>query len=371
MNEPHGAPAPWVPVGRVEVVLDRGKAQGTFAIQDLPGSTGEWEYIFVAHVPSVDLTATAQSPLAVTFAGLEDARWSTRAASVEDEVELLADFVGTPPAGAKPHFKIFDFDDRNGDHALVAEIDGEVRDGKARAKWKVVPPKFDRNATAAGLAAQGFDHPDLFFEVTLGSQKADSGESPDQALIVSDVIDRIIVDEAQEKLPGAAYEVTLSNGQVRRGKLDAESRLFERSVPPGHFDIRILKSLRKAPPPVPPQQPKRKYAPADAARREAFRAPAGRIAAFSFEPRLVRAGGRVKLRARLPGAQDGEPVTFRLTALGGARPFAEVRASVSGGTAEAAFSPSAAGSFDVEVAYQDHSRSTRGGAVHLVVAPTK
>jgi hypothetical protein len=305
---------------------------------------------------------------------VKDARWSVIRASVEDEVEFRVELEGRPPAGAVARFKVFDHDE-GGAHALVAELEAPANGVSLAMKWKVLPPKFDRDATAAALAAQGFDHPDLFFEVTIGQVRADSGTARERLLVVEDVIDRLVLDEAQRPIPDAEYEVVLSNGQKRRGKLSAESRIFERAVPPGRFDLHILRPARVRPVALPAPRPavaREKAEPVDLSHHDrVYRRGPVRIGEIEFAPPAPRAGDEVTIAVRVANASGG-PVAFRIFENGAAAPVAELSAPLAGDRAEARWRVSelrAPTVFDVDVIYKDKRATTRGSSFPLRARP--
>ncbi|HVY60951.1 MAG TPA: hypothetical protein VHF22_04825, partial [Planctomycetota bacterium] len=317
--------------GSFEVTATAGEESATRAVSALPARGGRLE-------PTDVPLGVPDGPFRVIAA-----RWSVRAACVEDEVTLEVDTVGKPPPGAQAHLKVFDCDDKGDEAALAAELEAPLEFGRVRERWKIAPPRPSSSAsTAADLAALGFDHPDLYFEVEVAGARADSGKEKEKLLRVSDVIDAEIHDKETGALapPGARYEVTLSNGKKRRGALTSESRCYERDVPPGKFDIKVFGDP-PGPGEVVPQGDLRRVLAAGGvdvpnAQKAVERRPV-RISGVRFSPREAAEGEVVRVSARIEGAAAADAVVVRIFKKGADAPVEELAGRVSGDRVEASW----------------------------------
>jgi hypothetical protein len=66
------AEAPLSLISRVDGQIDKGKYRGSFEVKPGASDRGEWEYVLVARVPSLDLSRTGAQPLVAAFESTED-----------------------------------------------------------------------------------------------------------------------------------------------------------------------------------------------------------------------------------------------------------------------------------------------------------
>ena len=79
---------------------------------------------------------------------------------------------------------------------------------------------------------ESYSSPEYYFEVIVGDQKARSG-----LLEYKDYVEIELKDEHGDPVANEEYILYLNNGEIRKGKLDANGYKKEEDVPPCEWDI--------------------------------------------------------------------------------------------------------------------------------------
>jgi hypothetical protein len=107
---------------------------------------------------------------------------------------------------------------------LIAVFDSEKINGdKASASWIYVTPEHSR---APNFAGEAYSSPDYFFTAAVAGINKRSemlGASADIEIVLKDMRDKPI--------PNEDYILRLSNGEIRKGKLDGDGYALETKVP--------------------------------------------------------------------------------------------------------------------------------------------
>jgi phage protein D len=165
------------------------------------------------------------------------------------------------------------------------------------------------------------------------------------ATVVTDGIHRRLVDEETgEPLAGVDYEIILHGGEKRTGTTDGDGFLEEDDVPTGNYIVHVIVSDPEVfrPPEATLEMEDAEARPAQASEPSSLDpggATAVHIGSVSAHPARVFHGEAVTLAASFTDASDGTRVLFRVFALAGGDPLAEIEASVTSGQAEASWKP--------------------------------
>ena len=164
---------------------------------------------------------------------IANARWSTDKASVGEKVKLTADVEGYDP-GTPAVFHIYSRDVRGADK-LMAKIETQTQGDKVETEWEYV---YQAPGSSQGSAEPrlGYSYPEYYFEVTVKRSKARSG-----LLQYKDSMKIELKDEDGNPIPDQDYILYLSNGEVRKGKLDGSGYKEEKDVPPVPGSVRFPK----------------------------------------------------------------------------------------------------------------------------------
>jgi uncharacterized Zn-binding protein involved in type VI secretion len=158
-----------------------------------------------------------------------NARWSTEAAKVGDQVELTADIEGYEN-GTPGLFRVWERDCGGADE-LVEEIDAEVNNGRLETKWEY-RYRNDRDTSNDKEDKNGYSYPEYYFIVHVRDDKARSGQ-----LRYQDFVEIELKDQDDNPIPKESYILHLSNGEVRRGELDQNGYKKEEKIPPGKWSV--------------------------------------------------------------------------------------------------------------------------------------
>jgi phage protein D len=138
----------------------------------------------------------------------------TTEALVDDNVSLFCE-VKNIDDGQTVKFKIFE--EGKSKYDTVDEVEGEVKNGKVEAPWKVVFKGEEGSAVAEEIEEQGYTIPDYCFYARYGG--TESNESA--KLKTHNVIRKQLFDEdTGDKLSNTKYEISLSDGTKIKGTTD-------------------------------------------------------------------------------------------------------------------------------------------------------
>jgi uncharacterized Zn-binding protein involved in type VI secretion len=160
----------------------------------------------------------------VQLFSVHNARWSKDKARVGDKVKLTADVVGCP-AGTKAVFEIWERDINTPDD-LITQIEAKTQSNKVETEWEYQYTEDVDDTQTEKEKKGGYSAPEYYFIVKVGSSKAKSG-----LLEYKDNIEIELRDGDDDPIPNVEYVLYLSNGEVRKGKLNAKGKACEEDLP--------------------------------------------------------------------------------------------------------------------------------------------
>lgn len=165
----------------------------------------------------------------VKLFSVTNAKWSQNSARVGDLVKLSADVEGYEN-GTIAVFEIWEMD-IGGKDDFVAKINATVQGGKVESEWDY---KYieDTDDVSEEDEKKGYSSPEYYFFVKVKESKARSG-----LLEFRDWIGIELIDENDNPVANEDYILFLPNGEVRKGKLDANGLKREENIPPGKCQI--------------------------------------------------------------------------------------------------------------------------------------
>jgi hypothetical protein len=168
----------------------------------------------------------------VVLMSVHNAKWSKESARAGDEVKLSAEVLGYED-GTKAQFKIWEQDIKGPDDPIT-EIETIVQGGKVEADWKYEYHEDEEKEYADQGLNKGYSSPEYYFVVHVGEDKARSG-----LLEYKDWIEIELKDEDKNPIVDEEYILYLSDGSVRKGKLNGDGYVREEKIPPGKCNVRF------------------------------------------------------------------------------------------------------------------------------------
>lgn len=159
---------------------------------------------------------------------VSEAKWGKEEAKVGDKVKMTAKIEGFE-AGTEAVFQVFQRD-MTGPDVVVSELRAQTKSDKVEAEWEYISPFDPEQVTNENQLP--YSAPQYYFEVTVGRSKARAG-----LLNFLDELDITLTDRHGKPLANEEYILTFGNGEVRKGKLDANGLKKEKKVPPAHWTI--------------------------------------------------------------------------------------------------------------------------------------
>ena len=168
-------------------------------------------------------------PVPVVPRSLTNAKWSQNFARVEEVVKLSADVEGYE-TGTKAVFEIFEMD-IGGKDDFITKINSSVQGNKVKSEWAY---KYieDTDDVSEEDEKKGYSSPEYYFWVKVKNSKARS-----DLLEFRDWIEIELIDENDNPVANEDYVLYLPNGEVRKGKLDANGYKKEENIPPGKCQV--------------------------------------------------------------------------------------------------------------------------------------
>jgi hypothetical protein len=173
--------------------------------------------------------ATKEGEAKVVLMNVSNAKWSKEEAEVGEKVKMTADVEGFED-GTKATIMIFKRDIKGPD-VVIDSIDIKVKSGKIDKEWEYVFPENDEDEEQEFTS---FSMPKYYFEVIIQPCTARSG-----LIYYKDFIEIKLQDEEDNPIGNAEYILYLSNGEVRKGKLDNNGYKKEEGIPPGKFGVKF------------------------------------------------------------------------------------------------------------------------------------
>ena len=165
-------------------------------------------------------------------------KWSAAEARRGDILTLSADIEGVV-SGTEVKLIIYEYD-RDNIHDKITELPATVIDDKIEIKWEYeYHEDTDEIPSEEELEKYGssYNPPEYFFVIEIHGQEF--GKEQESGLLeFKDWIEIELVDDNDEPIPDAEYEITMPDGETRSGTLDSEGKVKIEDVPPGQFVIK-------------------------------------------------------------------------------------------------------------------------------------
>jgi hypothetical protein len=176
--------------------------------------------------------ATNEGQAKVVLMGVSNAKWSKEKAEVGEKVKMSADVEGFED-GTKATVQIHKRDIRGPD-VVVDTFEKKVSGGKIEEEWEYVYLEDYKAEQEDPAEMTQFSAPIYYFDVIIRQCKTRSG-----FLTLKDYIEIELRDNEDNAIPEEDYELTLSNGEVRKGKLDGNGYKKEEKIPPGKCIVKF------------------------------------------------------------------------------------------------------------------------------------
>jgi hypothetical protein len=149
-------------------------------------------------------------------------------ALIDDDVTLFCE-VKNIDEGERVKFHIYEHDE-DGEHDYICELEGEVRDSRVEAPWKVVYKEDDESSVAEELEEKGWAVPDYYFVARYGGVESEGSKPLDAKGWVKIIVKHKDNGEIQAN---KKYTMHLPDNSTRKGQTDAEGAIYERKLPDG------------------------------------------------------------------------------------------------------------------------------------------
>jgi|WetSurMetagenome_2_1015567.scaffolds.fasta_scaffold188237_1 uncharacterized Zn-binding protein involved in type VI secretion len=208
-------------------VVDSGGKPVTGAKYSIKGPDGSKSE---GHVTgSIERKGVKEGSHEIVISAITKAAWSAREAAVGDKVKMEVETVGIE-SGEKAILQIFVKDSNFADHPFET-MEAKVDSNKIEHEWEL---KVDQKLLDLQDHKEGknYSNPWYYFVVETAGIKQRSG-----LLKYKDWIELELRDEEGNTIGGAEYEVSLPDGQVRKGKLDQNGYAKVENIPPGKVRV--------------------------------------------------------------------------------------------------------------------------------------
>ena len=172
-----------------------------------------------------------QGQAKVQLFNVSNAKWSKDKADVGEKVKLTADVEGYED-GTKATIEIYKRDIKGAD-AVIETIETEVKNKKVEAEWEFKYPEEDENVTIIEEKKK-YSSPVYFFDVIVCRAKTKSG-----LLEYQDWIEIELRDEEDKTVANNDYTLYLSNGEVKKGKLDGQGHIKIEKLNPQNYSVKF------------------------------------------------------------------------------------------------------------------------------------
>jgi hypothetical protein len=163
---------------------------------------------------------------------LSNAEWSKSEAEIGEKVKLTSDVEGFED-DTKATVSIFKKDIKRADFVFIT-FESSVQGGKIEVEWEFVLPDDQDEEVKSTNMRQEYSTPQYYFEVVVEMCKARSG-----LLKFKDWMEIELKDEEGKGFADEEYLLYLSNGEIRRGRLDNNGYKKEEKLPPGPSNLKF------------------------------------------------------------------------------------------------------------------------------------
>ncbi len=167
----------------------------------------------------------------VQLFGVSNAKWSKDKAKIGDKVKLTAKasgFKNNTPATIEINKRDF-----NSPDSVILTIESKVKNGKVEEEWEYVLADPADKSDFEGNNNKKYSSPRFYFNVIINSLKTRSG-----LLEFKDTIEVELRDQDDNQVKNTDYIMFLSDGSIRKGKLDDNGKAKEKDVP--LYDVEII-----------------------------------------------------------------------------------------------------------------------------------
>ncbi len=158
----------------------------------------------------------------VKLMDLSNARWSEKKAKVGDTVKLTADVEGYE-SSTEAIFEVWERDNAGAD-AMVTRIESQVQGNKVETEWQYQHPESPDDTPTEKWK---FSSPEYYFVVKVKNSQARSG-----MLELRDWVEITFKDGEDNPMFKEEYVLYLSDGSIRKGKLDDNGYKKEDNITP-------------------------------------------------------------------------------------------------------------------------------------------
>jgi uncharacterized Zn-binding protein involved in type VI secretion len=178
----------------------------------------------------VKKTGLPQGNCDIALKAITKTEWSPKRARDGEKVKMIAETAGFDP-GTKAIIEVWERDLNRADKKVVTAENLAVKNDRVEGEWNYVWVEEEANPQAPKKPA-GYSSPAFYFIVNIDGHQA---RSP--ILEYKDYIEIELKDGDGKPLGNVDYILRLSNGEVRKGKLDANGYKKEAKVPPGKWSV--------------------------------------------------------------------------------------------------------------------------------------
>jgi len=161
---------------------------------------------------------------------LYGAEWSKEKAKVGDKIKVKVKSIGLKD-GSKVEFRIFVKDINYSDH-LLKKLEADISGDKAEAEWEIQVDEDLIKIVDYKDTVGRYSRPFFYFDAYCEEMVAKSG-----ILDVNDDIEIVFKDEEGNILADKEYQLYLSSGEIKKGKLDSNGKTKIEKIPPGKIKI--------------------------------------------------------------------------------------------------------------------------------------
>jgi len=213
---------------RITVSIYGSRCSGTYTI---PERANEYIY-YNARIRSLGLRCRSEQLIIVPPRTITNARWSQSEARRGDLLTLSADVDGFSE-GTRATITILEHDE-DGAHEPITELRGIVEHSRIEVEWEYEYHEDTDEIPTDWEIERGYNPPEYFFRVRIGSIYADS-----DLLEFKDWIEIVLEDGAGFAVQNRRYILHLPDDSQREGTTDEEGRIREEDVPPGPWWIEL------------------------------------------------------------------------------------------------------------------------------------
>ncbi len=172
----------------------------------------------------VKKTGTREGEHTIELKAITKVGWSKTKAKVGDKLKLQAELAGFE-SGLDATFLIFRKDTASAD-CQIATLEEKTSGDKVEAEWELEYRENESNADLGRTKLERYSFPQFYFIIDAGGLRERSG-----MLQMTDDLEIELCDENGNPMKDEPYQVFLSNGEVREGKLDQDGKATIKNVP--------------------------------------------------------------------------------------------------------------------------------------------